>query len=198
VCSRSCVGPSVGAWLFAHLAIPCFHLPSDVFSFVLWTRLGLPHPLVLNLTHYIYDQLLDPMGIHLLHYVHGGERVISHDVIWDVFASIVKNVRFHILQKQTHVLMLPSLQSSCWQVDIILLVDDVHTLVDVVIINLIPHLKRLGIPSNFFSWGDYDNGNSSERKISSRPLLNEHVFSSCHKGFWVFLATNWQLFSSIC
>jgi hypothetical protein len=28
----------------------------------------------------------------------------SHDVVQDVFAAIVKNVKFHVSQKQTHVL----------------------------------------------------------------------------------------------
>jgi len=74
VCLRSYVRPSVGAWSFVHLAILCFHLALDVFSFVLWTKLGLPHPLVLSLTHCIYSQLWNPMGIHLLHYAHGGKR----------------------------------------------------------------------------------------------------------------------------
>ncbi len=99
VCLRSCVRPNAGVWLFAHLATPCFHLSLDVFSFLLWTRLGFPHPLVLSLAHCIYSQLVNPMGIHRLHYVHGGERIVSHDVIWDVFVSIVRDVRFHILRK---------------------------------------------------------------------------------------------------
>jgi hypothetical protein len=30
------------------------------------------------------------MGIHLFCYTHGGERVASHDVVQDVFASIVR------------------------------------------------------------------------------------------------------------
>jgi hypothetical protein len=81
VCLRSYVGFSVGTWLFVHLAVPSFHLRSNVFSFVLQIRLGFPHPLVLSFTHCSYNQLLDPMGIDLLHYAHGGERVVSHDVI---------------------------------------------------------------------------------------------------------------------
>jgi hypothetical protein len=50
--------------------------------------LGLPYPLALGLTHCIYGQPLNPMGIHLLHYAHGGERITSHDVVWDAFVSI--------------------------------------------------------------------------------------------------------------
>jgi hypothetical protein len=28
--------------------------------------------------------------------VHGGEKTSSHDVVQDVFATIVRNVRFHV------------------------------------------------------------------------------------------------------
>jgi hypothetical protein len=44
------------------------------------------------------------MGIHLFRYTHGGEMTISHDVVRDAFAFIAKDVKFHVLQKQTHVL----------------------------------------------------------------------------------------------
>ncbi len=89
--------PSVGAWLSICLVIPCFFLPLDVFSFILWTELGLPQLLVIGLTHYICDQPIDPMEIHLLHRVHGGERTTSHDVVRDAFVSIAKDARFQVL-----------------------------------------------------------------------------------------------------
>jgi len=50
---RSCVGLKTGAWVFAHLVIPHFCLPDDVFSFVLHIMLGLPHPLIVEVTQYI-------------------------------------------------------------------------------------------------------------------------------------------------
>jgi hypothetical protein len=62
---------------------------------VMCTKLGLPHPLAFGLSHYIYGQPLDPMGIHLLCCVHGGEKITSHNVVWDAFASIMKDVGFH-------------------------------------------------------------------------------------------------------
>jgi hypothetical protein len=85
---KSCARPNAKVRLFVHLAIPCFCPPLNVFSFALWTKLGLPRPLVLGLTHYTCGQPLNPMGIHLLRYAHGGERTTSHDVIWDAFVSI--------------------------------------------------------------------------------------------------------------
>jgi hypothetical protein len=75
------------------------------FFFVMHTRLGLPHSLTLGLSHCIYGQPLDLMGIHLFHCTHGGERMLSHDVVWDAFASIVRYSSFHVVHEQTHVLL---------------------------------------------------------------------------------------------
>ncbi len=82
-------------WLSVESAcfvITCFHLLSDVLSFTLQTRLGLPHPLSVGLSHCIYSQPLNPIGIYLLCCAHGGERNASHDVIrillcpsWEMF-----------------------------------------------------------------------------------------------------------------
>jgi hypothetical protein len=41
------------------------------------------------------------MGIHLFCCAHGGERTTCHDVVRDVFASITREVKFHILREQT-------------------------------------------------------------------------------------------------
>jgi len=98
---RSYARPGAWVWMFVHLVIPCFHFPLNVFSFALWTKLSLPHPLALSLTHCIYDQPLDPMGIHLFHYAHGGEKTTSHDVVQDAFISIVRYMAFHVWRDQT-------------------------------------------------------------------------------------------------
>ncbi len=52
---------------------------------------------VLRMSHYICDQLLNLMGIHLFHYAHGGERTTSYNVVRDVFMAIARNVGFHVL-----------------------------------------------------------------------------------------------------
>jgi hypothetical protein len=58
------------------------------FFITLCNKLGISHLLVLGVSHCIYSQPLDPMGIHLLCYAHGEERLISHDscpsTIWFV------------------------------------------------------------------------------------------------------------------
>jgi hypothetical protein len=38
-----------------------------------------------------------------------GEQMASHDVVQDVFISIVRDARFHVSHEQTHVLPSPSL-----------------------------------------------------------------------------------------
>ncbi len=116
--------------------IPCFHLLSNVFSSTMLTKLSLPHPLILGLTHYIScGELLDPLGIHLFQCAYGGERIASHDAVWDAFASIVRNAGFHVLWEQTHILPLPFLQSSCQRIKIVLLVDGIRILADVIIVD---------------------------------------------------------------
>jgi len=74
---------------------------------VLHIQLGLHHPLALGLSYCICGQPLDAMRIHFFHCAHGGERIVSHDVMQDAFASIAKDVGFHVLHEQTHILMLP-------------------------------------------------------------------------------------------
>jgi hypothetical protein len=44
-------------------------------------ELNFSHPLILRVSHCICSQPLDPMGIHLLHYTHDGQRIASHDVV---------------------------------------------------------------------------------------------------------------------
>jgi len=87
---RFYAGFGARAWLFAHFVIPCFDLPSNDFSSMLQKKLSLPHPLALGLTHCIYAWLLDSMGIYLLCYTHGGERIASHDAVQIFFASIAR------------------------------------------------------------------------------------------------------------
>jgi len=136
--------------MFACLIIPCFDLPSYVFSFALWTILGFSHPWIINLTHYIYGQSLDPMGIHLVCCAHGGERIALHDAIRYAFASIAKDARFHVFLKPNPCSSTPFLQSSSRRVNIVLSIDGIHTLVNVVIAN--PTQIDFGIIGSSFSW----------------------------------------------
>ncbi len=75
------------------------------------------------------------MGIHLLCCTHSGEKTASRDVVQNVFIVIARNAKFHVLQKQIHVLPPPTLQSSHWRIDIVLIVNSVYMFGEVVIVN---------------------------------------------------------------
>jgi hypothetical protein len=71
-------------------------------------RLGLPPLLAIDLSHCIFGQPLDPMGIRFLCCAHGGEKMVSHDPVWDAFASITRNASFHVACEQTHIFLPPT------------------------------------------------------------------------------------------
>ncbi len=75
------------------------------------------------------------MGIHFLCSAHNNEYTWIHDAVHDTFAIIVWDVNFHVGQEQLHVLPSNMFNSSCWQVDIVLIKDDNGTLVDIVIVD---------------------------------------------------------------
>jgi hypothetical protein len=62
----------------------------------------------------------------------------SHDVVWNIFVTIVKGARFHVSRKQIHVFhpFPPTLQSSHRQIDIMLLIDGVCMLANIIIFDL--------------------------------------------------------------
>jgi hypothetical protein len=59
----------------------------------------------------------------------------THDVIRNIFASIVQDVGYHVGWKQLHVLSSTMFNSFCPQVDIVLTIDDIHTVANVVIVD---------------------------------------------------------------
>jgi hypothetical protein len=190
---RSCVGLGVGAWLFAHLVVPPFHLASNIFSFALHTKLGLPHFLALEVTHCICGQPLNHVGTHFFCCSKGGEQTPSHNVVWNAFTSIVKGVGFYVSHEQTHVLLLPSLQSFCQWVDIMLLANGIHTLANIDIINPTQvDLVSWVVSSPRWLWHWW----FIKGRIVPWLTTNGHVSSLCHRDIWV--PTSWWLSSSMC
>ncbi len=84
----------MGALLIARLIILSFSF--KCFLHPVHIRLGLSHPLVLEVLHYIYSQPLDLMGIHIFCCVHREKRMALHDVVRGVFVTIAKDARFHV------------------------------------------------------------------------------------------------------
>jgi hypothetical protein len=98
----------MGTWLFGRLVIFFLHLASNVFFFAMQNRLGLPPLLAFDLSHCICGQPLGPMGIRFLCCAHGGEKMVSHDPMWDAFTSIMRNASFHVACEQTHIFLPPT------------------------------------------------------------------------------------------
>ncbi len=141
------MGLGVSAWLSIHIMI-IFRLILEVFFTMLRIQCGFPHPLNLSLSHCTCGQPLDLMGIHLFRCTHGGERTTCHDVVQDVFASIMRDTRFHILREQIHVLPSPILQSTCCEST--LLVDGIQMSVDIIIVD--PIRTNLVSQATLFHW----------------------------------------------
>jgi hypothetical protein len=78
---------------------------------------------------------IDPMGIHLLHCVHGNKHIWTHDVIRKAFVTITQNASFQMGQEQPHVLLSTTFNSFHWQINIVLTKDDIRTLTNIVIAN---------------------------------------------------------------
>jgi len=59
-------------------------------------RLGLPHPSITGISQCMCTHLIDLIGIHLLHYVHGNERTGTHVLVCDTSTTITQDVGFHV------------------------------------------------------------------------------------------------------
>jgi hypothetical protein len=55
-------------------------------------HVSLLHHIVCGLSCCIYKQLIKSMGIYLFPCSHRGECIITHNIVWNVFASIVRQV----------------------------------------------------------------------------------------------------------
>jgi len=78
---RLCARASADVWLSPCPIIMFFYLTLDVFSIALPIKLGLSHPLVLEVSHYIYNQPLHLIGINLFYCIHVGARMVLHNIV---------------------------------------------------------------------------------------------------------------------
>jgi len=131
----SCYGPRVNVWLTTWPIFLAFRLSSLIFSTTLRKQLRLPHPSIVSVFQCVCTHPINPMGIHLLHCVHGNECIKTHDAICLTFAFIAQDVSFHVGWEQLHALPSPTFNSSCQQINIVFTKNDIHTLTDVVIAN---------------------------------------------------------------
>jgi hypothetical protein len=61
-----------------------------------------------------------------------------------------------------------------------------------------PHLSRLGLSSCFISWGSRNDDSSGKGRTLPWLALDRHLFSPCHKFFWVFTSISIWFFPSMC
>jgi hypothetical protein len=130
----SCSNPRASAWLTIQPIFPSIQLTSMVFSIVLWIQPGVPHPSITNILWCVCTHPIDLMGMHVLCCVHGNERITTHGIVHNTFATIAQDVGFHVGWKQLHVLLLIMFNSSHQRIDIVLTKDNIPTLVDIVIV----------------------------------------------------------------
>jgi hypothetical protein len=76
----------------------------NIFSSTLHTKLGLLPLMTHGLSQCICGQSINSTSIHIFCFVHGRKCTSTHDAVRGFFTSIVRDVRFHVLHKQTHVL----------------------------------------------------------------------------------------------
>jgi hypothetical protein len=131
----SCSGLGVNVWFTTQLVFPTFWLFFTILSTTFCMRFGLPHPLITCILRCVCTHPIDPMGIHLLCYVHDNECIGTHDAIHDTFAAIGRNVGFHVWPKQLYALLSTTFNSFHQWIDIVLTKEGIHTLTDVVIVD---------------------------------------------------------------
>jgi hypothetical protein len=127
---KSCIGLGLGAQLSTCPHIPSFPIDFNIFSLTLHNRLGFPHPIICGFFLCISSQPIDLLRIHIFHCAHGAKRTTIHDVVWNSFTSIVRDVGFHVLREQ---LMFFQCHLSN---HIVLISYDIHILIDIVIVDL--------------------------------------------------------------
>jgi hypothetical protein len=100
---------------------------------VLWIQLGLPHPSIASIFWCVCTHPINLMGIHFLCCAHNNECIRTHDGVCDTFVDIVRDVGFHVWW--LHVLLSNMFNSSHQWINIVFPKDDIHTLVNVVIVD---------------------------------------------------------------
>jgi hypothetical protein len=63
------------------------------------------------------------------------KKIVPHDVVHDAFTFIARDVKFHSLHEHIHVCLSLTLQATCQQVNIGVLVDGVPMSINIIITN---------------------------------------------------------------
>ncbi len=113
----SCFGLGGDAWFIIRPTFPTFQLSSPSFFTMFQTWFGLPHLSIIGIFQCMCTHPIDVTNVHLLHCTHDNEHMGTHDVVFDIFATITPRCRFPCGSKTTthasfnHV---PFLSSTSW------------------------------------------------------------------------------------
>jgi hypothetical protein len=116
----------------------------------------------------------------------------THDAIHDTFATITRDVGFHVKQKQLHAFLSTSFKSFRHQIDIVFTKNGIHTLINIIIAN--PTQMNLFPQSHAIQEFVASNATQAKKKSyrNQHPIdhflpLSIEVFGCLHKQVNVFL-----------
>jgi hypothetical protein len=124
---------------------------------------------------------------------HGEEWIASHDVVWNAFASNVRDAWFHMSRPMSFHPFLLIFWSMGW-----------HHVINWRHLHFgecddcWPHLSKLGFLNCFILRGSCDAGSQSKGRTLPQLTSDKHVFPPCHRGFWVSTPTRRWFFPLMC
>ncbi len=120
-----------GAWA---LGLHFWLAPLQALALVTNSKLGLwhiPHPIVAHISWCECVHTIDDLGLHLLCCPCGNERILAHDTLWDINATITSKNGTHIQREVFHLF-----PHHTWRwVDLVITKDKFWTLADIIIVN---------------------------------------------------------------
>jgi uncharacterized protein (DUF2237 family) len=191
----SCFGPRAGTWLIVRLVFSTFWLFSPMFCTTLHTWFGLPHPSIASILRCVCTHPINPMGIHLLCCALGNEHIGTHNVIHDTFVAIAWDVGFHVGQKQLHVLLSTTFNSSS---------QSPHYVDQKWHSHLGQHCHCQPNASGFTSLIlcnsriCYIGHNSSQGKELSQPTPHWSIPPFSNQNIWLLTQTGWCVLTRLC
>jgi hypothetical protein len=136
------------------------------------------------------------MKIHLLRYVHGGERMASHDVVQNVFLNTIKNAKFHVSGNKP--MSFCPLSYNLRIIESTLCYWSMVSTHCQMLSSLTP-LKLIWFHSLLFLMGLWWQSWLKQRMIfQSQSIPNGHVSPSSYRGFQMSSLISKWVFSLLC
>jgi hypothetical protein len=95
-------GFKVRRLVLTHPTTPAICLFLAHFITTLWTRLGLPHPMVVHLSWCQCGHTIESLSIHLFWCFFKSEDIITHDTLQNIIATIGLESEAHVQNEVSH------------------------------------------------------------------------------------------------